>query len=148
MEFDKGSFDEWCVYLTCPNREKYAPKDIEYFTELQNLNKKYKNNQIYNDFIKFYDKTNNKIDDSVNDLITTLSKKYKDDSLIVDIWFSVIYGGMIAEENKRYAILKKRVKRLGLHQVLIDGLSPHISANFSKGKKWRELDKICKGKGF
>jgi len=148
VEFDKGAFDDWCVYLSRPNENKFAPKDIQYFTELKNLGGKYGNEKIYTDFVKFYQKTTNTINPNVNTLITELSKPYKDDSLIIDVWFSVIYGGMIAEENKRYAILKKRIKRLGLHQVLIDGLSPSISANFSRGKKWRELDKICKTKGF
>lgn len=148
VEFDRGSFDDWCVYLTRPNETKFAPKDIQYFTELKNLGMEYGSEKIYNDFVKIYQKTTNTINENVNELITELSLTYKDDSLIIDVWFSVIYGGMIAEENKKYAILKKRIKRLGLHQVLIDGLSPSISANFSRGKKWRELDKICKEKGF
>lgn len=148
VEFDRGVFDDWCVYLTRPNETKFAPKDIQYFTELKNLGKIYGNEKIYNDFVKFYDKTSSSINPSVNELITKLSLPYNNDGLIIDVWFSVMYGGMIAEENKRYAILKKRIKRLGLYQVLIDGLSPDISANFSRGKKWRELDKICKTKGF
>lgn len=31
LEYDKGSFDEWCVYLTKPYRERRAPRDVEYF---------------------------------------------------------------------------------------------------------------------
>ncbi len=55
---------------------------------------------------------------------------------------------MIEEENKQFAILKKRIKRLGMHQILIDNLDPEVAANFSKGKKWRELDNLMKLRGF
>ena len=55
---------------------------------------------------------------------------------------------MIAERNKDFAVLKERIKRLGMHQILIDHMSVSEAANFSKGKKWKELDEICKAKGF
>jgi hypothetical protein len=55
---------------------------------------------------------------------------------------------MIAEENKANAILKKRVKRLGVHQVLVLGMPPSEAAKFSNGKKWRDLDAIMKSNGF
>lgn len=31
LEYDKGAFDDWCVYLTRPSISKYAPKDFQYF---------------------------------------------------------------------------------------------------------------------
>ncbi|MDY0143845.1 MAG: hypothetical protein RBR97_18320 [Bacteroidales bacterium] len=55
---------------------------------------------------------------------------------------------MVAEENKEFAILKKRVKRLGMHQLLIEREKPDYAASYSKGKKWRELDIIMSGFGF
>ena len=30
LEYDKGAFDDWCVYLTRPSISKYAPKDFQY----------------------------------------------------------------------------------------------------------------------
>jgi len=82
------------------------------------------------------------------DKITEIASSYGDDKIIMDIWFTVIYAGMVAEENKKNAILKKRVKRLGMYQVLIENQSPDFAANFSKGKKWRELDALMKKYGF
>ena len=55
---------------------------------------------------------------------------------------------MIAEENKSKAILKKRIKRLGMYQTLIQQLPAMEAAVFSKGKKWQVLDKICRELGF
>ncbi|WP_421944783.1 DUF7004 family protein [Pedobacter sp.] len=148
IEFDKGTFDDWCVYLSKPNEHRYAPLDTEYFGRLQILAKKYTTQKIYNDFIKFYTLTDKNISQVILRLIDAIAKEYLEDEQEINIWFTVIYVGMIAEENKAYAILKKRVKRLGMHQVLMQHLSPVYAANFSKGRKWKELDLIMKANGF
>lgn len=41
IEFDKGIFDDCCVYLSKPNEKRYAPLDTEYFGRLQVLGRKY-----------------------------------------------------------------------------------------------------------
>jgi hypothetical protein len=148
IEFGKGKFDDWCVYFKRPNQQRYAPKDIEYFTILKNLGSIYGNDKIYNDFVKFYNLTSSKIDNSIIDLIIEISEYYNKDINDVCIWFTFIYAGMVAEENKAQAILKKRIKRLGIYQLLIDNLEPEYAANYSRGINWKELDKICKEKGF
>ena len=148
IEFDKGRFDDWCVYLTRFGKKRYAPTDYEYFSILQQLGAVYGHQKIYTDFIAFYIPTNSSIDPNVTDRITDIANEYGSDAEEVDIWFSVIYAGMVAEENKQFAVLKKRVKRLGLHQVLMEGLEPGKAASFSKGVKWRELDKVMKERGF
>jgi hypothetical protein len=148
VEFDRGSFDEWCVFLSRPGQPRYAPKDTEYFTILKNMGNRFGHAKIYNDFISYYNQTTKDIDNNILDLITTLSNDYETEAEEMDIWFTVIYAGMIAEENKANTKLKKRIKRLGIHQVLLDNLDPELAANFSKGKKWQELDKMMRGKGF
>ena len=148
IEFDNGAFDNWCVYLSRPGQARYAPRDTEYFAKLKQLGNVHGNEKIYQDFVTYYIPTNRIIDTNVLSLITRLANTYESDAEEMDIWFSVVYAGMVAEENKANAILKKRVKRLGMHQVLIDRLDPGYAANFSKGKKWRELDELMKSKGF
>jgi len=148
IEFDIGSFDEWCVYLIPKGEIKFAPKDVQYFRALRDFGKKYTGKKIYNDFVTIYDATTSAINKEVLDKITEIASIYGDDKIIMDIWFTVIYAGMVAEENKKNAILKKRVKRLGMYQVLIENQSPDFAANFSKGKKWRELDALMKKYGF
>ena len=148
VEFGKGSFDDWCVYLTRKNEPRFAPKDILYFTELTRLGDKHGHKKIYNDFVKIYIGTTSVINNNILSEITEIAKAYEEDSINIDIWFTIIYAGMIAEENKKHAILKKRVKRLGMHQLLIERESPVYAANYSKGKYWRELDVIMRGFGF
>ncbi len=148
IEFDSGKFDDWCVYLSRPNKSRYAPTDIEYFTALNEYGDEFSHSRIYNDFVSFYNNTTRTIDEPVLNQITSISRGYGNHQVDIDVWFTIIYAGMVAEENKQFAILKKRIKRLGMHQVLIDRNEPSFAANFSKGKKWRELDSIMKQKGF
>jgi len=147
LEYNEGKFDKWCVYLITSDNNKTAPRDDEYFIDFYNLSLKYGNQKIYNDFINIYDKTTSSIDGEVLSLITKISSKYPD-NLFIERLFTIVYAGMVAEENKQNAILKKRIKRLGMHQVIMEQISPIIAANFSRGKKWSELDKECKSRGF
>ena len=148
IEFDKGSFDDWCVYVTKPNGERFAPTDLHYFSRLKKLGEKYGAQKIYDDFVVIFNRTTAKPKPEVFALISLLCRFYETDALEMEIWFNVLYAGMIAEENKENAILKKRVKRLGMHQVLIDGVEPDVAAGFSKGIKWLRLDQLMKAKGF
>ena len=148
IEFDKGRFDGWCVYLAKKGNKRYAPSDTEYFHRLQEMGKTYSNQRIYNDFIKFYSLTNKTIDQNILKMIDILAESYSNDKDELNTWFTIIYAGMVAEENKDGAVLKKRIKRLGMHQVLIGSLAPEDAANFSKGKTWKELDSIMKTLGI
>ena len=148
IEFDSGCFDGWCVFVTLPGRQRFAPADVQYFTRLKELGEKFGPQKIYDDFVVIYNRTTKNVDSKVFELIAALSRFYETDALEMELWLNVIYAGMIAEENKENAILKKRIKRLGVHQVLIDGVSPEKAAVFSKGKKWKDLDEIMRTKRF
>lgn len=127
---------------------RYAPTDIEYFNWLKQQAQIFGAAKIYNDFISFYEFTGKEIDQAPLDIITTLSNDYGSASEEADTWFTIIYAGMIAEENKANTILKKRIKRLGMHQLLLENYKAEDAANFSRNKKWKELDAIMKQKGF
>ncbi len=147
--FDFGKFDEWCVYIEKINEKRDAPLDETYFNDLMLIAQKYNENKVYNDFVSIYENTTLIINQIVLSLIDNIVATYKiEDQLIIEQWFTVIYAGMVAEENKKNAILKKRIKRLGMHQVLILGMSPSEAASFSKGKKWRDLNEIMINLGF
>lgn len=166
LEFAQGGFDKWCIYLTRPEIPRYAPRDEIYFAELLQFCNKYGASVIYDDFISIYELVGTAVKKSDLEFISTISKKYGDDSIELEILFSILYMGMIAENNKSNAILKKRVKRLGVHQVLIEGVSPHDAANFSKKQTWENtpdkrekldrlqcpfwkvIDQECKSRGF
>ena len=139
--FDKGKFDGWCVFIIDEFGRKYAPRDIQYFTELKKIALNYPKDKVYDDFLTIYYQTTHALNKSVLCLIDSIVETYSvPDRAEVEKWFTVVYAGMVAEENKENAILKKRIKRLGIYQVLKLGLSPWDAANFSKGKQWQQLD--------
>ncbi|MCL2846524.1 MAG: hypothetical protein FWE38_02420 [Firmicutes bacterium] len=148
LEYGQGNFDSHCVFLTRPQKSRYAPKDSEYFQFIVDLAERFGVDRVYGDFVLIYESTKNFAEDLVLQKIEEISAAYEELSLDVCIWFTVLYMAMIAEELKFKAILKKRIKRLGVHQMLFDGFTPGQAAEFSKGRGWRELDEICKQRGF
>ncbi len=141
--FGKGRFDDFCVYL-----DNKPPLDVHYFTRLYELKEIYGGSNIYNDFIYIYELVTKNLESAVLENIAHISKKYKDDIIRVDKIFTILYMAMIAEENKVNTKLGKKIKRLGVHQILIENITPNVSANFSKGMKWREIEKECIKRGF
>ena len=148
VEYGKGSFDEWCVYLTDIGGERKPLKDVEYFQQLTNIAEKYGKDRVYKDFVDIYDKTGKKIDEKVLKHITEVASTYAGNELLMDQLLSILYMTMIAEENKRNTRLGKRIKRLGVHVLLLEGKPVYEAAYFLNGKKWHEIDVLCKERDF
>lgn len=148
VEFDRGNFDDFCVYLQRNRQARYAPVDTEYFEFFLKKGMQYGAKKVYNDFVQIYTPASCNLEPFILEMITTISDTYGSDAEEMDIWLTVIYGGMIAEENKKNAVLKKKIKRLGMHQVLMQEMDPIVAANFSRGKKINELNPIIKAAGF
>lgn len=147
--FDQGNFDNWCVYVVEANGFRKAPFDVSYFTDLQTLNNLYGENKVYHDFLQIYACTNETINPDTLHLIEAITNTYQEEhQVMIEQWLTVIYAGMIAEENKAFSILKKRIKHLGIHQVLVQGLAPAFAAKFSYGKNWRVLDQVMQQYGI
>lgn len=149
IEQGRGSFDDYCVYLTRPEHNKYAPKDEEYFSFFIEKAREYSPDKIYSDYVMIYDKTTSEIEDALFCDIEQICMTYNEkDQLDFLIWFSVIYLGMVAEERKTNAVLKKRIKRLGMYQILFENMTAMEAARFSYGKKVKELNPLCQERGF
>jgi len=148
IAFGRGQFDDWCVYLTTPEQPRTAPRDAWYFAELKRLAAHHGAYRLYEDFVQIYERTTARVDASLLDYIGALSAGYGGDALEVDRLLSIVYAGMVAEENKRHAPLRKRIKRLGMYQSLIEGWSAEEAASFSRGKDWQQLDVECGLRGF
>lgn len=145
ISFGAGNFDYWCIYVQRKGDDKYLfPLDSWYFSELADMGY---NESIYEDFVKIYDRTTKDFDESMPQLISELASKYPDKES-VELIYAILYAGMIAEENKENTMLGKRIKRLGMHQTLVDKIAPMLAANFSRGMKWQDIDEHCKTRGF
>ena len=139
LEFDEGSFDSWCVYCKPLNLPRYAPKDADYFSDLVRMGLRHGFESVYNDFTAIFERTTKTLDPTLLNDITQSSIKYAPDDLVMNKLLSLLYAGMVAEENKENTRLGKKVKRLGVHQVLIDRMKPEDAAAFSKGMTWQQV---------
>lgn len=148
IEFDRGQFDDWCVYLTPPGASRFAPRDAWYFGELQALAARHGAYRLYEDFVRVYDRTSAQASPAVLAWITGLSAAYGEDALLVDQLFTILYAGMVAEENKVNGPLGRRIKRLGMYQALIEGMPASEAANYSRNIDARRLDGECRRRGF
>lgn len=149
LEYDRGSFDDWCVYLTKPDGNRKPPRDMDYFNQLKELARKYGVEKVYWDYVEVYKITGKEVHNSELNVITEIAETYApEDILLVDTIFSILYMAMIAEERKRNTRLGKRIKRLGIHKLLLENCSVPEAANFMRGMGWRDIDALCRERGF
>jgi len=148
LEYDQGKDDKWCVYVTEPGGSRNPPRDVDCFLQLKELSKKFGSDVLYADYVAVYKQVGKSVDNSVFDTIADAAVKYRTDSLKVEKLLSILYMTTISEENKKNARLGKRIKRLGIHKLLIDGVSPEEAAYSMNGMGFAELDKLCKKREF
>lgn len=146
--FDEGKFDAWCVCLIDSEGKKSAPKDSFYFSTLKELADDYGGDPVYDDFVKIYDVTGKEVSKKVLRTIDGIAEGYGKDSLKADVTFTLLYLTMIAEENREGTLLGRRIKRLGVHELLKNKKSIQHATTFMTGKPWREIDRLCKERGF
>lgn len=146
MVFAKGRFDTWCIYHI-RGKTAHAVKDVDIFTKLEKYTAGVERFSLYKNFLCMFDKVTRVINYDVVEGIKINSKKHFN-QIEIEYVFIFLYAGMVAEENKDKAILKKFIKRFGVHQVLIECICPKNAANYSRGKKWQELRQECEARGF
>ena len=148
LEYDRGGFDDWCVYFTDTNGTRKPPRDVDYFKQLTELAEKYSVEKVYTDYVQVYNLTGKEVEQPALAEISRISASYGRDALDVDVIFSILYMAMIAEERKKYTRLGKRIKRLGIYKLLIEKRSVYEAANFMRGLGWRDIDALCRERGF
>jgi hypothetical protein len=119
-----------------------------YFTLLKNqIDNPYDKDRLYKDFMEIYDITGESVDDTTLIMIDQLAKEYPNKELMQFI-FTILYTTMIAEENRQGTRLGKRIKRLGVTQVLLENTSPCDAACYSRGMRWYDIAAQCRKRGF
>jgi len=148
VEFDKGRFDDFCVFIREKDGSRRAPLDVEYFETLLEFSTKFGAEKVYSDFIMIYEITQRQVTPETLHLIESLAAGYEVERVLFARTLTVIHMGMIAENNKENTKLGKRIKRLGIHRLLNEGLTSTAAANFMRGLGWREIDIMCVERGF
>lgn len=150
LSFGRGKFDDWCIYFETPSGVIHFPRDSEYFRSLDTIGIGFGHKQIYDNFVTLYQNTGDEevANPKAIDWIHLMAKGYAEESFRMENIFGILYAGMVAEERKENKVLGKRIKRLGMHQVLIDRENPEYAANFSRGMKASQLIIECEKRGF
>ena len=148
LEYGRGRFDNWCVFYTDANGYRIAPRDCEYFDEINRFAEKYGYEKLYTDYVSLYSLTEGAVNDKVLAFISDIAKHYTNDALRIDVLLSILYMGMIAEERKVNTKLGKRIKRLGMHQLLVEHKPVSEAANFMRGMGWQKIAMMCDERGF
>ncbi|MGP9800511.1 DUF7004 family protein [Rheinheimera sp. NSM] len=146
LVFSQGRFDSWCIYHL-RNGFAHAIRDEEVFSLMQKYTTTLQRFWLYRDFLTVFKLVTNDINCGLVNNITRMAMHYEAPREVQFI-LMFLYAGMVAEENKEKAILKKYIKRLGVHQVLIECMPSKMAANYSRQKKWRELQLECEARGF
>jgi hypothetical protein len=146
--FARGRFDDYCVYVREESGGRIPPLDKDYFNSIKEFGLKFGAEKVYVDFVRVFDITGTSVDEQVIELIKEMSRSYGNQQLKFQKTLIVIYAAMIAEENKAFTKLGKRIKRLGVHRILIHNESADYAANFMKGMNWKDIDALCAESGF
>ena len=148
LEYDRGSFDDWCVYLVSPDGSRRPPRDTDYFRALRRLGEKHGLRRLYDDYVRIYEHTGDSVDGETLELAGTLASGYGEDAPEVERIFCILHMAMVAEERKANSRLGKRIKRLGIHLLLLENWPVEASANFMRGMGWRDIAALCADRGF
>jgi hypothetical protein len=148
LEFDRGQFDEWCVYEIAPDGSRIAPRDVDYFRDLLDLSTAFGKVRVYEDFVRVFDASKGKVDKDSLEVVVRTSQGYGNQEELVKRLFMILHMGMVAENVKKNTRLGKRIKRLGVHYLILEGHPVDFAANFMRGMKWREIDALCRARGF
>lgn len=144
LAFDKGKIDEFRVsFYDETDNLSHSPKDTEFLWFFKKLAEKGNNpREVFDELLAIAKQINK--DTEISTVV--LPHHAKDKSQIR--YYYALIAAMIAEENKEIHIVGKRVKLLGLHQVLLQDMHPKIAAKWSVGMPWKDIDKECKKWGF
>lgn len=144
--YNYGEFDQYCVHVLKPKKKSaWRPLDKEYFNWLKNMGKRYGNDYVYEDFLKVYEiisKTTTMYE------IENIVKEVKKNYFQGELWWTIFALTMKAEECKEYTKLGKRIKHLGVYNILKENMKVSEVVSYMKGKKWYELDEMMRERGI
>ena len=146
--FGRGRFDDYCVFCSKPNNKYWFALDKEYLGWIKRLGRRYGVDNVYEDFLQVYDLVDSDYEGKfriVEDLIWDLDKHYNGNT---ERWWAVFYMTMVAECCRENTILNKRIKHLGVYNVLFDDMGAGYTSQYMKKMQWWELDDLMIERGI
>jgi hypothetical protein len=148
LEYGRGHFDARQVYHSRPNALSHPAKTEDTLSRLGQLGQLYCPHAIYADFVVVYNRTTHSISPHIFDLIHHMARGYATDALEIEVLFAILWAEMVVAEAARRDRLKRRIKRLGVHYVLLEGYSGVSAAAACQSNSWLLLDSACRERGF
>ena len=137
--FCRGRIDDWCILFQCLEADgmwhRYAPRDKYYFNQLALLAQQYQMGlhpeKVWNHMMwLFYRMQNTRrmVDpDVMQEIFTLCRSEYGNLYAMALECFTLIYYGMIAEENKAFSKAGREIKMNGIHKVLMERIPVDIA---------------------
>jgi hypothetical protein len=148
LEYGRGHFDAHQVYHSRPNALSCPARTEDTLSRLGQLGQLYCPHGIYADFVVIYNRTKHSISPHIFDLIHYMARGYGTDALELEVLLAILYAEMVVAEAARRNRLKRRLKRLGVHYVLLEGYSGTAAASACQVDAWLLLDDACRERGF
>lgn len=144
----RGRIDNWCVYVLKSNNKgfRWTPKDKEYFKWLKIQGKRYGNDKVYDDFMRIYNVIDK--DTSFQEVVRITREVNKEYNTKHHYWWIILALTLIAEENKENAPLGKRIKLLGVYNILKEGWKVSKVTKYMKGQRWYDLEDMLIERGL
>jgi putative NIF3 family GTP cyclohydrolase 1 type 2 len=95
-----------------------------------------------------FDASGPKVTDESVGVVVEVSTRYGDEEEKMKRLLLILHMGMVAENVKKNTRLGKRIKRLGVHDLLLESGEVAHAAHFMRGLGWREIDVLCRARGF
>jgi hypothetical protein len=148
-EFTFGNFDPWCVEYYKGGKAQKRITDTTSFKALLRYGKHVGYENVYKDFVEVYDMVYVGTDlNEVTRRIELISEKYGVYQLKMNKLLHFLFMCIVAEEMKEKTKLGKRIKRLGVHRVLIEGIDPEIAAKETNRVWPKKISYMCEMRGF
>lgn len=143
--FGEGNIDEWCVYCVKPNKRTWFAYDHEYLSWIKKMGRFHGDDKVYDSFNLIFD--NVCYDYDMIDGYNVISDVAGDYNRTEHFW-TWFWMTMVAEERKENAILGKRIKKLGVYNVLFDKYKISYITRYMVGMKYYDLEKLMIERGI
>lgn len=131
LVYDDGEYDGWRVSFYDNDKFVWSPTDEELFSELLSFGQEH--NDLFYAILAVADQIGPRTD-FAQVRIETIDGTLKEEKM-----YSALAAMMIAEERKKSTQLGKKVKLLGLFQLLLEGFTPYKAAHWSRGRSTEEI---------
>lgn len=147
LAYTRGQFDNWRVtFMTKEGKAMESPRDTYFFDYYLSLATpqvstkkifnalKHLSRHIRKDSPTEFEYLREEVVSVANQLLIPSEHHLRFEKATMSL-----LAAMLSEEKKKFTKLGKKLKILGLYQVLVQGMAPEKAANWSRGKAWKDI---------